>query len=743
MRLVIDVMTNVKVRQTAAGARSRARPPDAAARRLMPTYGSVHLDSSKMMRGDLEMSDVRLTDAEAHDDSDGASPGIRNLSSLVSPPYPTPRVLTPPHPSSPPSLTRPPPGGALRASLRPRADGLPPLVREWLGLSRAEGSRAARCLGGCAVLNLVLLALLVIVAVAVTSPTIAPTPAAGTSTSSDAPEHVSTSLGAVAADEPRCSEIGASALRDGGHAVDAAVAAALCLGVLHPHSSGIGGGAFAVIRLADGTSEAIEFREEAPAASTPDMFVGRPEASLEGGLAVAVPSEIHGLRLAWERHGKLPWSRLVLPAATLAEGFPVGPELARAIAQNAAALARHATSAATFLRSDRRSPLRVGDTCANPALARTLRAIAEEGADALRVGTLAEALARDVREAGGVMTADDLARYRPRVSAPVVARAFGFDILGMPPTSSGGAAVAQVMEFMAGFDRPLVRSGGLGAHRTVEAFKHAFAMRMNLGDPEADWPGKNVSGALADMLSPEFNARLRAMTRDDATLDISAYGARWNQLDDSGTTHVSVVDAERNAVALTSTVNTAFGSKVTSPSTGVVLNNEMDDFSTPGAPNGYGLAPSVANFPAPGKRPLSSMSPTIVVDPVAGAVVAAAGASGGPRIITATAQVLLDVLARGASPLEAVEAPRVHHQLTPNKVFAEAQRILGTGEWRNVSDATAEALRRRGHEVTFSDVATATTQLVTVDLETGRVHAVSDARKGGRPAAQDSNEARR
>ena len=473
------------------------------------------------------------------------------------------------------------------------------------------------------------------------------------------------------------------------------------------------------------------------------MFVGSPEASLEGGLAVAVPSEIHGLRLAWERHGKLPWSRLVLPAATLAEGFPVGPELARAIAQNAAALARHATSAATFLRSDRRSPLRVGDTCANPALARTLRAIAEEGADALRVGTLAEALARDVREAGGVMTADDLARYRPRVSAPVVARAFGFDILGMPPTSSGGAAVAQVMEFMAGFDRPLVRSGGLGAHRTVEAFKHAFAMRMNLGDPEADWPGKNVSGALADMLSPEFNARLRAMTRDDATLDISAYGARWNQLDDSGTTHVSVVDAERNAVALTSTVNTAFGSKVTSPSTGVVLNNEMDDFSTPGAPNGYGLAPSVANFPAPGKRPLSSMSPTIVVDPVAGAVVAAAGASGGPRIITATAQVLLDVLARGASPLEAVEAPRVHHQLTPNKVFAEAQRILGTGEWRNVSDATAEALRRRGHEVTFSDVATATTQLVTVDLETGRVHAVSDARKGGRPAAQDSNEARR
>ena len=655
---------------------------------------------------------------------------------------PDPRALARPTPHLPLSLTRPPPGGALRASLRPRADGLPPLVREWLGLSRAEGSRAARCLGGCAIINLVLLALLVIVSVAVTAPNPAPTPAAGTSPSSDAPEHVSTSLGAVAADEPRCSEIGAAALREGGHAVDAAVAAALCLGVLHPHSSGIGGGAFAVIRLANGTSEAIEFREEAPAAATPNMFAGSPDASLEGGLAVAVPSEIHGLRLAWERHGTLPWSRLVRPAATLAEGFTVGPELARAIAQNAEALARHATSAATFLRSDRRSPLRVGDTCANPALARTLRAIATEGADALRTGPLAEALARDVREAGGVMTADDLARYRPRVSAPVVSRAFGFDILGMPPTSSGGAAVAQVMEFMSGFDKPLVRSGGLGVHRTVEAFKHAFAMRMNLGDPEAEWPGKNVSGALADMLSPEFNARLRAMTRDDATLDISAYGARWNQLDDSGTTHVSVVDAERNAVALTSTVNTAFGSKVTSPSTGVVLNNEMDDFSTPGAPNGYGLAPSVANFPAPGKRPLSSMSPTIVVDPGAGATVAAAGASGGPRIITATAHVLLNVLARGASPLEAVEAPRVHHQLTPNTVFAEAQRILGTDEWRNVSDATAEALRSRGHEVSFSDAVTATTQLITVDLEMGRVHAVSDARKGGRPAAQDSNEAR-
>jgi gamma-glutamyltranspeptidase/glutathione hydrolase/leukotriene-C4 hydrolase len=209
---------------------------------------------------------------------------------------------------------------------------------------------------------------------------------------------------------------------------------------------------------------------------------------------------------------------------------------------------------------------------------------------------------------------------------------------------------------------PLASAGTMGTHRLTEALKHAFAMRMNLGDPETAGGLPNLTSAMADMLSPEFNARLRGETSDDATKEATAYGARWNQLDDSGTTHLSVLDEARNAVAMTSTINTPFGSKVVSPSTGILLNNEMDDFSSPGVSNGYGLAPSEANYIAPRKRPLSSMSPTVVLDKN-GRVFAVAGASGGPRIITSTAQVLLNVLARGADPLSAVNRPRLHHQV--------------------------------------------------------------------------------
>ena len=615
-----------------------------------------------------------------------------------------------------------------------REGGMRRRMRECLGLRRADGSRAVHVVAASVVLNLILLVTIIAVAsspreTASSSPQQAPR--------STAQEHVSTTLGAVAADEPRCSAIGAQVLDDGGQAVDAAVATALCLGVTHPHSSGIGGGAFMVIRLANGTREAIEFREAAPAAAYRDMYIdgsgvnGVNRSSTFGGAAVAVPAELSGLHLAWERHGRLPWRRLVEPAATLADGFAVGKDLAREIADMANDLAKFPVTAEVFLKPDG-SPLSEGETCANKRLAATLRRVANEGPGVLRTGDLAEALAKDVRDAGGVMEASDLAAYRPRIFEPIVASAVGVDLIGMPPPSSGGAAVAQIVEFLGGYDLPLASAGTLGTHRTAEAFKHAFAMRMNLGDPVASTP--DMTDALNDMLSPTFNAQLRAMTKDDRTLDVTAYGAKYNQLDDSGTTHVSVVDEDRNAVALTSTINTEFGSKLVSPSTGIVLNNEMDDFSSPGEVNHYGLAPFEANFIAAGKRPLSSMSPTIVTRD--GKLYAIAGASGGPRIITATAQVILNVVARGMSPLNAVNAPRLHHQLMPPVCFAENQKCLGDGPERKLSDADVEALRSRGHEVEYTDSKTATTQLVVVDIDTGEVHAVSDARKGGKPAAQ-------
>lgn len=652
-------------------------------------------------------------------------------------------------------------GGLTRARLDAYEGGLHARFRAWLTPWRAESDRAARCVQTSVALNAVLA--LALVGLVASSAWRAPAARLGDGDGSVPPPgragaatHVQTQLGAVAADEPRCSAVGADALADGGSAVDAAVAAALCLGVTHPHSSGAGGGAFMVVHSRNGSSEVLEFRERAPAAAARDMFAA-PNASYRaggengarpsefGGAAVAVPTELLGLRLAWERHGTLPWRRLVEPAAALADGFAVGPELARAISENAEALKRFPATAAVFLRADA-SPLREGDVCRNAALAHTLRRVAREGPSVLRAGALAEALARDVRDAGGVMTAEDLASYAPRVLEPLRADALGYTVLGVPPPSSGGAAVAQVLEFLSGYARPLASApdGALGTHRLVEAFKHAFAMRMNLGDPEVPPPNTsnvpNISGAVRDMLSPAFNAALRAMTKDDATLPLGAYGARWNLVEDHGTTHVSVVDADRNAVAMTSTINTAFGSKVVSRSTGILLNNEMDDFSVPNETNHYGLAPSAANFIAPRRRPLSSMSPTVVLDANQNPprVVAVAGASGGPRIITAVAQVLLNVLARGMSPLDAVVAPRVHHQLVPNVVFAESlDGTVGDGAPRRVDAATAAALRKRGHVVEFSSENTAVAQLIVVDGDTDAVHAVSDARKGGAPAAQD------
>ena len=652
-------------------------------------------------------------------------------------------------------------GGLTRARLDAYEGGLHARFRAWLTPWRAESDRAARCAQTSVALNAVLA--LALVGLVASSAWRAPAGRLGDGDGSVPPPgragaatHVQTQLGAVAADEPRCSAVGADALADGGSAVDAAVAAALCLGVTHPHSSGAGGGAFMVVHSRNGSSEVLEFRERAPAAATRDMFAA-PNASYRGGgddgarpsefggAAVAVPTELHGLRLAWERHGTLPWRRLVEPAAALADGFAVGPELARAISENAEALKRFPATAAVFLRADA-SPLREGDVCRNAALARTLRRVAREGPSVLRAGALAEALARDVRDAGGVMTSEDLASYAPRVLEPLRADALGYTVLGVPPPSSGGATVAQVLEFLSGYARPLASApdGALGTHRLVEAFKHAFAMRMNLGDPEVPPPNTsnvpNISGAVRDMLSPAFNAALRAMTKDDATLPLGAYGARWNLVEDHGTTHVSVVDADRNAVAMTSTINTNFGSKVVSRSTGILLNDEMDDFSVPNETNHYGLAPSAANFIAQRRKPLSSMSPTVVLDANQNPprVVAVAGASGGPRIITAVAQVLLNVLARGMSPLEAVVAPRVHHQLVPNVVFAESlDGTVGDGAPRRVDAATAAALRKRGHVVEFSSEKTAVAQLIVVDGDTDAVHAVSDARKGGAPAAQD------
>jgi gamma-glutamyltranspeptidase/glutathione hydrolase/leukotriene-C4 hydrolase len=567
-----------------------------------------------------------------------------------------------------------------------------------------------------------------------------------------AAEFISVPHAAVAADDARCSAVGGQVLRDNGTAVDAAVATALCLGVTHPHSSGVGGGCFLVIYdAARNTSEVIDAREMAPQQANESMFVGRPSAAVTGGLAVAVPGELAGLYLAWQRHGALPWSRLVQPAAQMADkGIVVDHQLELAISSTATDIAANSALAAMLMPNGR--PLRRGDTMRNPALAATLRDVAARGpGPAFYSGAAARAMAADAQAAGGCLTSQDFGLYSPVIREPLISSAMGHTIMGAPPPSSGGVAVALIASFLSGYPDALpTLSTGLATHRTAEAFKHAFAARMALGDP-MDSRAVNNTDEVNDMISAAFAASLRAVTLDRATQAPPAYGGKWNPLrpsgsagrggyvpDDHGTTHLSVVDAARNAVALTSTVNTLFGSKVLSPSTGVLLNNEMDDFSSPGQPNAYGLAPSVANYIKPGKRPLSSMSPTLVFRPDVmqnGAPLrlrAVLGASGGPRIITATSQVLMRLLAYGANVTDAVRQPRIHHQLLPNAVMVEDTAAPDSNLCVQVPAQVVAALRLRRHQVNRTTTG-AVVQAISVDFDTNMLAAVSDVRKGGIP----------
>lgn len=372
------------------------------------------------------------------------------------------------------------------------------------------------------------------------------------------PRMVAARQGIVAADHGRCSDIGMSMLRAGGNAVDAAVSTALCQGVLNPMASGLGGGHFMLIRLPNRTSEVIDAREVAPVAATEAMYQGHPEWAVTGGLAVAVPLELKGLHLAHSRHGRLPWSQLVEPCIPLAEhGFPAHPYLVAALAgsSQAAMLGEHPALRDAFLiktRSGWRAP-RVNETCCRrPALAQLLREISSRGPGALYSAPRAQQLVDDVRRQGGILSVEDLRLAAPLVKPALTARVFGVDVTTVPPPSSG-ATIITALEVLAGYRLPLAGSGALGAHRLVEALKHAFALRMSLGDPgpDAAAPFVDMGAVLADMGSSGFADQLRASIDDAAVLPLERYGGRWNVLEggahpeDHGTSHISVVDKDR------------------------------------------------------------------------------------------------------------------------------------------------------------------------------------------------------
>ena len=490
--------------------------------------------------------------------------------------------------------------------------------------------------------------------------------------------------GAVATEHPLAAEAGAELLRDGGTAVDAAVAAAAVVCVVHPSSCGLGGGGFALVHLADGRDAALDYRETAPAGATPERFRvdGRPAPALlrAGGLAVAVPGEVAGLTALHRRFGRLPLARVLAPAIRLArEGFALGQalHLRREIARAATLLAADPGLRALFLDATGAVPgpeFRVVQT----DLARTLERVAARGRKAFYGGSVAEAVAAAVRARGGVLGTDDLARYRPRWRRPLVGTFCGRRILAFPPPGSGGVVLTALG--ILGHDdlAALGADGPTLLHLLASALAQAFTDRARwYGDPAF------TAVPLGALLAPPRLVRLRAGLSAVRTTE-----PRATLVPDAGTAHVSVVDTDGNAVALSTTINTGFGAGLLVPGTGIVLNNEMDDFVlAPDTPNVYGLVGGAANVPAPGKRPQSSMSPTVVLR--GGRPELVVGGSGGPFIVSGTLQVVLGVTALGRELRPAVEAPRIHHQGIPAVLSVEP----------GIAPGVRAALERVGHRL--------------------------------------------
>ena len=489
----------------------------------------------------------------------------------------------------------------------------------------------------------------------------------------------------VVSGSPLASHVGRDIIEQGGNAVDAAVAVGFALAVVHPEAGNIGGGGFMMIRRADGSVYSLDYRETAPAKATRLMYVGpdgNPTAqSWTGHLAVGVPGAVAGLAEAHRRFGKLPWAAVVEPAIRLArDGFVVDEYRHRSIGSDSARLARFPGSAAQFLPGGR-APL-PGTTWTQTDLARTLATVRDSGARGFYAGRVADLIVAEMRHGGGILTKRDLARYRAIWRTPLTFSYRGHTIYSMPPASSGGVTLALIMNIMEGFD-PLPPFGSPALlHREAEAMRRAFMERnSSLGDPAF------VRNPIARMTSQAHADRRRAEI-DPA--HATRTGAVRILKDGPSTTHYSVVDPDGAAVSVTTTLNNSYGSAVTVRGGGFLLNDEMDDFTTaPGKPNNYGLVQGQANAIQPGKRMLSAMTPTIVLDPD-GKLLLVVGTPGGPTIITQVYHVISNLIDHHMSLPQALAMPRLHHQSAPDQISLERDGFL--------PDAI-RALESMGHQV--------------------------------------------
>lgn len=544
--------------------------------------------------------------------------------------------------------------------------------------------------------------------------------------SADMPKNAATSSqGMVASVHPLATEAGVTALQRGGNAIDAAIAVGLTLGVVDSHNSGIGGGCFILIRRADGQFFAIDGREMAPHRASRDMYLrdGQPDSKLSqtGPLAVATPGAIAAYALALKQHGQLPLAEVILPAAKLAEsGFAINQPFASALARKAADLRRVSGAEVPFLKADG-APYAAGETLIQRDLARTYRGIGESGPDYFYRGPLAQSVGRWMAEHGGLLTAEDFANYQPVLREPLVTTYRGKTIVGFPPPSSGGVHVAQILNILESFDVAAIyrRDQGEYQHLLAEAMKLAFADRAYwLGDPDF----ARVPRGLSD----KAYARSLAARIDLAkATPVTTHGtppAADEHVFQKHTTHVAAADAAGNWVAMTQTVNTSYGSSVVVPGTGVVLNNQMDDFAiAPGTPNSFGLVGAEANAVAPKKRPLSSMSPTIVL--VDGKPIMSVGAAGGPTIISQALQALVRRLDLQMSLAQSLAEPRIHHQWSPDTVRIESK----------LDESLQQALTSRGHKLTpIGNMGVS--QAIEYDPSSGLFTGVHDPRIPGKAA---------
>ncbi len=529
--------------------------------------------------------------------------------------------------------------------------------------------------------------------------------------------------GMVASQEARATNIGVDILKRGGNAVDAAVAVGFALAVTLPEAGNLGGGGFMLVHMAGtgaetGETVAIDYREKAPIGATRDMFLGAdgnadPDLSRWSALSTGVPGTVAGLALALERYGTMSLAEVTAPAIALAErGVEVTPGLAEVLARSHATFAKYPPSAAIFLKPDG-SDYEPGDRLVQTDLAGSLRAIAKDGPDAFYRGEIAARIAAAVKDAGGLITTEDLAQYEAVARQPVEGTYRGYDILSMPPPSSGGTHIVEILNILEGYP---IGEYGFGSAKTMhlmaEAMKRAYADRSEyLGDSDfVDVPVKGLT-------SKAYAEALRAtIDPQHATPSASIAPGKPLPYESDQTTHFSVVDSQGNAVSNTYTLNFSFGSGLVAAGTGILLNNEMDDFSAkPGVPNAYGLIGGDANAVAPEKRPLSSMSPTIVLK--GGKTFLVTGSPGGSRIITTVLQVIMNVIDHGMNVAEATAAPRMHHQWLPEELRVE----------EGFSPDTLKLLEAMGHTVAVKGTMGSTQSIML--REDGALFGASDPRR--------------